>query len=161
MTLKDEADARRRFGLLIRTARTEHFEKGSFDEEPILTDVIAADEKLWNSLQPVFARDAALEMVRRVVKGTPMAYDWPQPKLFEDLPSRIATSRGGWKAVNKATLADLRWHVKWYELRLQGNVKRTTRDTEILAKFKRLLKLVERHSANDEATTVEIALRRD
>ena len=162
MNLNEEATARRRFLALIRELRTEHFERDSADEERILADVLAADEKLWKQLQPILARDAALDIVRRIVKGTPIEYDGPQRKLFEDLPPRIATQSGGWKAMNRASLKELRWYTHWYELRLQGNLKRTERDNEILERLRHLTKVVERQAGKDDSITVEGALdRRD
>jgi|ERR1017187_7041103 hypothetical protein len=158
MNLNQEAEARRQFIALIKEKRTEHFEKDSTDEERILDHVLAADEKLWKQIQPILARDAALDIVRRVVKGTPIAYDGPQPKLFDDLPPRIATQDGGWKPMNRASLKELRWFTNWYELRLQGTLKRTERDTEILMKLQRLTNVVERYAGKDDEIIVEAAL---
>jgi hypothetical protein len=158
MNMLQETDARRRFIALIREKRTEHFEKDSTDEERILEDVVAADDKLWKLMHPVLARDAALDLVRRVVKGTKIAYDGPQPKLFEDLPLRIATQDGGWRAMEKASIKELRWFTTWYELRLQGTLKRTERDTEILEKLQHLTKVVERRAGNNDEITVAEAL---
>lgn len=162
MNLNEEAAARRRFLTLVRKTRTEHFERDSMDEKRILADVLAGDERLWKQMQPILARDAALDIVRRIVKGTRIEYDVPQPKLFDDLPSRIATQGGGWKAMNRASLKELRWYTNWYELRLQGNVKRTERDIEILQRLQHLTTVVERYAGKDDAITVEAALdRRD
>jgi hypothetical protein len=150
--------ARQKFLTLIRQVRTEHFEKDSMDEGSILEDAIARDAKLWNSVQPFFAREAALTLVRRIVKGTPLMVDQPQQKLFEDLPERIAIPKRKWKPLNKATLDELRWHTDWYEKRLLGNHNRTERDQSILDRLKHLVNVVSRYADKDGSITVEEAL---
>jgi hypothetical protein len=60
--------------------------------------------------------------------------------------------------MNRASLKELRWFTNWYELRLQGTLKRTERDTEILMKLQRLTNVVERYAGKDDEIIVEAAL---
>jgi|SRR5579883_1683761 len=160
MTVQAEAESRRKFATIIREVRTEHFEKGMLAEDAILADAIAANERLWRTLQPILARDAALEIVKRVVKGTPLAFDGPQQKLFEDLPQRITTKGGGWKPINKATVAELRWHIEWCEKRLEGNLKRSSQDSETVERLRELLTQLEQAAGKNAAMRLEDALNR-
>lgn len=149
---------RQKFLTLIRQVRTEHFEKDTLDEAGILQDAITRDAKLWSAVQPGLAKEAALALVRRIVKGTPLMVDQPQQKLFEDLPERIAVPKRRWKPLNKATLNELRWHTDWYEKRLQGNHTRTERDQKTLDQLKHLVNVVSRYAGKDGSKTVEEAL---
>jgi len=151
--------SKQKFLAIIRQVRTEQFEKGAVSEEQILEGAIANDEKLWKAVQPVFAKEAALGLVRRIVKATPLVFDGPQQKLFDDLPQRIAIPGGGWKPLNKANLKDLRWHTNWYEQRLLGNVRRSTRDTATLERLRHLSRVVERCAGKDDSVTIAEALR--
>lgn len=160
MSPKEQADTKRGFLAAIRQSRTTHFEKGSIDEESILADAIQDNAKLWKLLEPILAREAALEMVRRVIKGTPLAFDGPQEKLFEDLPPRIVIQSGGWKPIDKATVKELLWYTSWYELRLHGNIKRSERDNTTLERLRRVSNIVERYGRKTPDMTIEAALIR-
>jgi hypothetical protein len=147
----------KRFFHLVKLAQTQTFERvGDSSAQEILAEVIKADEKLWEAMQPQLAEHGALVLIRALIKKTLHVIDeGTQLDLFPNMPRLITFKK---KNVNllRATTKELEWYGDWWNRRLAGLAKRTEEDLAISGEIERLKRVLEKY---DPAGTVESALQ--